>query len=166
MRNAARLVLISAALTAGLALTGASRANAGVSFQGVFPLPNGTISIGIGDPYFSVGAYVPVGYPIYAYPGYGYGFAYHNHWVPVRRYGAAWRVYGQPYFDDVYYHDVHYHGGYHRGYYGGYAGHAYHAAPYRGHGYYGDRHGNDHGNHGHGNGHGNGNHQDHGGHRH
>ena len=59
MRNVLRHVVISAALLAGLAVTGGSRADAGVSFSGTFPLPHGQISIGIGDPYFHVGAFVP-----------------------------------------------------------------------------------------------------------
>jgi hypothetical protein len=185
MKNALRYVVMSAALVAGLAVMGGSHANAGVSFGfgGTFPLPHGQISIGIGDPYFHVGAYVPVGYQVYARSGYGYGFAYNNHWVPVRRYGSAWRVCGSPYFDDVYYTDVYYdpyygvgYGGYYGGYYvrpshhyayrggysGGYSHHNYSPSYHR------DRHesghhnggGHGHGGNGHrGNGHG-------GGHRH
>jgi hypothetical protein len=172
MKNALRYVATSAAIVAGLAVMGGSRADAGFSFGGTFPLPHGQISIGIGDPYFHVGAYVPVGYQIYARSGYGYGFAYNNHWVPVRRYGGAWRVCGSPYFDDVYYSDVYYdpyygvgYGGYYGGYYvrpshhyayrGSYLHYAHHSYSPRWNGHR-DRHG--HGNHGggHGNGHGNG----------
>jgi hypothetical protein len=123
MRNALRHVVMSAALLAGLALMGGSRADAGVSFSGTFPLPHGQISIGIGDPYFRVGAVVPVGYQIYARSGYGYGFAYDNRWIPVRPYGNVWRVCGSPYFDDVYYSGVYYepyYGAGYGGYYGGY----------------------------------------------
>ena len=123
MRNVLRYVVISAALLAGLAVTGGSRADAGVSFSGTFPLPHGQISIGIGDPYFHVGAFVPVGYQIYARSGYGYGFAYNNRWIPVRPYGNDWRVCGSPYFDDAYYGRVYYepyYGAGYGGYYGGY----------------------------------------------
>ena len=123
MKNVLRYVVMSAALTAGLAVTGGSRADAGVSFSGTFPLPHGQISIGIGDPYFRVGAFVPVDYQVYARSGYGYGFAYNNRWIPVRRYGDAWRVCDSPYFDDVYYSDVYYaprYGAGYGGYYGGY----------------------------------------------
>jgi hypothetical protein len=190
MRNVLRQVVISAALLAGLAVTGGSRAQAGVSFSGTFPLPHGQISIGIGDPYFHVGAFVPVGYQVYARSGYGYGFAYNNRWIPVRPYGAAWRVCGSPYFDDVYYNGVYYdanygvgYGGYYGGYYvrpshhyayrGGYyprGGSNHYYAPYdhgdhNGHGHQnggGHDHRNDGGNHGHG--HGGSRHGD--GHRH
>jgi hypothetical protein len=123
MRNALRHVVMPAALLAGLAVTGGSRAHAGVSFSGTFPLPHGQISIGIGDPYFHVGAFVPVGYQIYARSGYGYGFAYNNRWIPVRPYGDGWRVCGSPYFDDVYYHRVYYDPYYGAGYGGYYGGH-------------------------------------------
>jgi hypothetical protein len=178
MKNALRYVVISAALLAGLAVTGGSRTDAGVSvgFSGTFPLPHGQISIGIGDPYFHVGAYVPVGYQVYARSGYGYGFAYNNRWIPVRRYGAGWQVCGSPYFDDAYYNDVYYdpyYGVGYGGYYGGYYVRPSHRYAYRGsysHGsshhnyspsYHRDRNwnghrnggGNDHGSHG-GNGHG------------
>jgi len=124
MRNALRYVVITAALVAGLAVTGGSRANAWVSFSGTFPLPHGQISIGVGDPYFHAGAFVPVGYQVYARSGYGYGFAYNNHWIPVRRYSQVWRVCGSPYFDDVYYSGVYYDPYYGAGY-GGYYGGSY-----------------------------------------
>lgn len=123
MRNAFRYVIMSAALLAGLAVTGGSRVEAGVSFSGTFLLPHGQISIGIGDPYFRVGAFVPVGYQIYARSGYGYGFAYNNRWIPVQPYGDVWRVCAGPYFDDAYYRRVYYepyYGGGYGGYYGGY----------------------------------------------
>jgi hypothetical protein len=185
MRNALRYVVTSAALLAGLAVMGGSSADAGVSFGfgGTFPLPHGQISIGVGDPYFHVGAYVPVGYQVYARSGYGYGFAYNNRWIPVRPYGATWRVCATPYFDDVYYSNVYYdpyygvgYGGYYGGYYvrpshryhhyayqGGYSHHNYSPSyhvdrNWSGHrsggGYgHGNRGGNKHGGNGHGNGH-------------
>ena len=61
MRTQFRIAIAAAALLAGLSLAGASRANAGVSFRGTFPLPHGSISIGIVDPTFVVGAFVPYG---------------------------------------------------------------------------------------------------------
>ena len=135
MKNVLRHVVMSAALFAGLAVTGGSRADAGVTFSGTIPLPHGQISIGIGDPYLHVGASVPVGHQVYARSGYGYGFAYNNRWVPVRPYGGVWRVCGSPYFDDVYYSDVYYdpyYGVGHGGYYGGYYVHPSHRYAYRG----------------------------------
>ena len=186
MRNVLRHVVMSAAVLAGLAVTGGSRAHAGVSFSGTFPLPHGQISIGIGDPYFQVGAFVPVGYQVYARSGYGYGFAYDNRWIPVRPYGNVWRVCASPYFDDVYYSSVYYDGYYgagYGGYYGGYYVRPSHRyahrgsyprgdwhrayAPYDHRGHNGNRHrnGNDHHN---GSGHHNGGGRDHrsdGGHR-
>ena len=135
MRNVLRYAVMSAALLAGAAVTGGSSAQAGISFSGTFPLPHGQISIGIGDPYFHVGAFVPVGHPIYARSGYGYGFAYNNRWIPVRPYGDAWQVCGSPYFDDVYYQGVHYDANYgvgYGGYYGGYYVRPSHHYAYRG----------------------------------
>ena len=129
MKNVLRHVVTSAALVAGLAVTGAARADVGVSFSGTFPLPHGQISIGVGDPYFHVGAVVPVGYQVYARSGYGYGFAYNNHWVPVRPNGGVWLVSARPYFNDVYYDTVYYdpyYGAGYGGYYGGYYVHPSH----------------------------------------
>jgi len=188
MRNLLRYTVVSAALVAGLALTGGSPAQAQVSFSGTFPLPHGQISIGIGDPYFHVGAVVPVGYQVYARSGYGYGFAYNNRWIPVRPYGSVWRVCGNPYFDDAYYPGVYYdryYGAGYGGYYGGaylrpshhyYANHGgyyprsdWHRnyAPYDHRGHDSNGHGNggghDHSGHG-GNGHGGNGHAE--GHRH
>ena len=102
MKNGYRIAIAAAALTAGLAFAGASRANAQVSFRGSFPLPHGRISIGIGDPAFRVGAYVPRGYRVYSRSGYGYGFAYRDRWIPVRRYGSQWMVCESPYLDGAY----------------------------------------------------------------
>jgi len=189
MKNVLRHVVMSAALLAGLAVTGGSRAQAGVSFSGTFPLPHGQISIGIGDPYFHVGAFVPVGYQVYARTGYGYGFAYNSRWIPVRPYGDGWQVCSGLYFDDAYYNGVYYdpnYGAGYGGYYGGYYARPSHHYAYRGayprgdwNRYYapyrhGDHNGNGHGNwNGHGNGGGHdrgndgGNHgQGHGGHGH
>jgi len=115
MKNPLRFAAISAAMAAGLAFTGASQAQAGVSISGTFPLPHGVISIGIGDPYFPIGAYVPVGYRICARDGYGYGFMYGSSWIPVQRYRARWRVCNRPWYDDVYYSDAYYGGSYYTG---------------------------------------------------
>jgi hypothetical protein len=124
MKNVLRYAMTSAVLLAGLAVTGGSRADAGViSISGTFPLPNGQISIGIGDPYFRVGAFVPTGFQVYARSGYGYGFVYGDRWIPVRPYRGAWRVCGSPYFDDVYYQGVYYEPYYGAGYGGYYGGH-------------------------------------------
>ena len=134
MRNVLRLGVMSAALVAGLTVTSVSRADVAVSFSGTFPLPHGQISIGVGDPYFRVGAFVPVGYQIYARSGYGYGFAYNNRWIPVRPYGDGWRVCGRPYFDDAYYGGVYYepyYGAGYGGYYGGYYVRPSHRYAYR-----------------------------------
>lgn len=147
MKAAIRFVLMGAVITVGLAMTGASRAQAQqVSFYGTFPLPHGSVSIGIGNPAFAVGAYVPVGYPVYYAPSYGYGFAYGGYWIPARPYGSAWRVCARPYYGNAYY------AGYPGGYYGGYYAPYYHG--------YSAYHGGPHGYHGHGGGHGHG----HGGH--
>jgi hypothetical protein len=97
MRNPIRVALASTALLAGVAVAGASPANAQVSFQGSFPLPHGSVSIAIGDPAFAVGAYVPTGYAVAPLPGYGDGFAYRDRWIPVRPYAPRWVVCARPY---------------------------------------------------------------------
>ncbi|MEO8431730.1 MAG: hypothetical protein ABI592_09505 [Acidobacteriota bacterium] len=112
MKNGLRIAFASAALTAGLAFAGASRANAQVSFRGSFPLPHGRISIGIGDPAFRVGAFVPRGYRVYSRPGYGYGFGYRDRWIPVRRTGSQWLVCESPYGYDQSYNESYVDGGY------------------------------------------------------
>jgi hypothetical protein len=98
MNRSLRIALGSAALVAGLAVAGTSPAAAQVSFSGSFPLPHGRISIGVGDPYFSVGSYVPYGYTVIEDPTYGYGFYYQSRWIPVRPYGSTWVITSQPYF--------------------------------------------------------------------
>jgi len=98
MKRSLRIALGSAALVAGLAVAGTSPAAAQVSFSGSFPLPHGQISIGVGDPYFSVGSYVPYGYTVIEDPTYGYGFYYQSRWIPVRPYGSTWVIGAQPYF--------------------------------------------------------------------
>jgi hypothetical protein len=140
---------------AGLAVAGASRADAQVSFQGVFPLPNGSVSLSIGDPTFGVGTYVPYGYPVAVQPGYGYGFMYHRHWVPARPYGSRWIVVDQPYYGvyaaPVYgphgYARAAYTHGYHNDY--GHGGDRYDR--HDNHGWNHGNHGENHGKQGHGN---------------
>ena len=111
MRTLARIAIVSAALTAGLALTGGSQAQAGIAVNSAFRAPHGRVSVRIGHPQFPVGAYIPRGYRVSFRPHYGYGFTYRDCWIPVRRYRSAWRVYDRPY---VAYND-----------YGRYDGHRY-----------------------------------------
>lgn len=115
MKKAFRIALGSAVLAGGLAVMGASPANAQVRFEGSFPLPHGRISIGVGDVGFGVGSYVPYGYDVYEDPDYGYGFEYEDQWYPCEEYGTRSVIVDSP----VYYG--------HRDY--GYV------RPYRSHGY-------------------------------
>jgi hypothetical protein len=98
MKKAIRITLGSAVLAGGLAVVGASPANAQVRFEGSFPLPHGRISIGVGDPRFGVGSYVPYGYNVYDNPDYGYGFEYEDQWFPCEQYGSQWVIIGAPVF--------------------------------------------------------------------
>ncbi len=116
-----RIAIAAAALMAGLSFAGASRANAGVSFRGTFPLPHGSISIGIGDPTFGVGAFVPYGYIVENDPEYGYGFYYGDSWIPCRPYQSRWVVCDRP-FHDTYAGGAYIGGGYGYRSYGGYHG--------------------------------------------
>ncbi len=143
MRKAIRIVVGSAALSAALAFFVPSTAQAQVRFYGRFRLPHGSISVGVGDPYyrgyghygyrgFPVGSYVPYGYRVIYQPTLGYGFysppfycdlhgVYHSHWVPVRSYGARYVVIERPFI----------------GGYGGYYGRSYRPYSYTGDRYYG-----------------------------
>jgi hypothetical protein len=98
MKKAIRITLGSAVLAGGLAVVGASPANAQVRFEGSFPLPHGRISVGVGDPRFGVGSYVPYGYNVYDNPDYGYGFEYEDQWFPCEQYGSQWVIIGAPVF--------------------------------------------------------------------
>ena len=89
-------VLGSAALVGGLALAGASTANAQVSFRGSFPLPHGRISISAGDPVYQIGSYAPDNCDIYQDPDYGYGFVSDTAFYPVRQYQGRWVVWSAP----------------------------------------------------------------------
>lgn len=99
MKRTPRIGLAMAALGLVLALVGPSAAHAQVSFFGRFPLPHGTLSIGVGSPAYRVGSYVPYGYAdqIEYVPDYGYGFRCDSgDWIPVRRYGTRWIVVERP----------------------------------------------------------------------
>ena len=89
-------ILGSAVLVGGLALAGASTANAQVSFSGSFPLPHGRISVNLGDPVYRVGAFAPDNCDIYVHPDYGYGFIADGRFVPVREYQGRWIVTSAP----------------------------------------------------------------------
>ena len=99
MNKITRIAIASAALTAGLAVTGASQAKAGIEIGSVLNAGHSrtSVSIRIGHPSFVVGAYVPRGYRVYNRPNYGYGFTYRNRWIPVRQYRSTWRVCDRPY---------------------------------------------------------------------
>lgn len=115
MKKFTRIALGSAVLAGGLAIAGASSANAQVRVRGSFPLPHGRISINIGAPVFPVGAYVPYGYNVYEDPEYGYGFEYDNRWIPCEPQGTRWIVVERPYY--------------------GYGGDYRYSRPYRSYGY-------------------------------
>jgi hypothetical protein len=115
MKKFTRIALGSAVLAGGLAIAGASSANAQVRVRGSFPLPHGRLSINIGAPVFPVGGYVPYGYNVYEDPEYGYGFEYDNQWIPCEPQGTRWIVVERPYY----------------GYGGNYGGDYRYSRPYR-----------------------------------
>jgi len=115
MKKFTRIALGSAVLAGGLAIAGASSANAQVRVRGSFPLPHGRLSINIGAPAFPVGGYVPYGYNVYEDPEYGYGFEYDNQWIPCEPQGTRWIVVERPYY----------------GYGGNYGGNYRYSRPYR-----------------------------------
>ena len=96
MTRRIRIALGSVAVAAGLTLAGAAPASAQVRFEGTFPLPHGRLSIGIGDPAFPVGGYVPYGYAVIQDPTYGYGFYYGDSFIPCQPYGDQWVVVERP----------------------------------------------------------------------
>ncbi len=108
MSRGFRIALATAAVGGALALAGASPANAQVRFRGSFPvahrrfepLAHGRFGIGLGDPFFRVGAVVPFGYRVVEDPVDGYGFAYGERWIPVERYGSSWVVCERPAFEE------------------------------------------------------------------
>lgn len=95
MSRAIRIAVGSAALAAGLAIAGASPANAQVRVRGSFPLPHGRISVDIGHG-FPIGGYVPYGYDVYEDPDYGYGFEYEDQWIPCEPRGSQWIIVAAP----------------------------------------------------------------------
>ena len=101
MKKAIRLSVMSAAL-AGVLLVLAPPAQAQVRVEGRFRLPHGSISVGVGDPYyygspvFPIGSYVPYGYRVFRQPRLGYGFYYRSRWIPVRPYGRRYIVIERP----------------------------------------------------------------------
>ena len=96
MKGVIRIAAGTAILAGGLAIAGASTANAQVRIGGAFRLPHGAISFSVGDPYFPVGSYVPYGYEVYDDPYYGYGFAYEDRWIPCEPRGSRWVVMERP----------------------------------------------------------------------
>jgi hypothetical protein len=101
MKKAIRLSLVSVAL-AGALLVLAPPAQAQVRVEGRFRLPHGSISVGVGDPYyygspvFPIGSYVPYGYRVIRQPRLGYGFYYRSRWIPVRPYARRYVVIERP----------------------------------------------------------------------
>ena len=120
MQKTIRIAVVSAVAGALLFLAPAP-GEAQVRVQGRFRLPHGSISIGVGDPYYRgrysggyygspaypIGSYVPYGYRVIRRPRLGYGFyspafacrahgVYHSHWIPVRSYGRRYIVIERP----------------------------------------------------------------------
>ena len=103
MKKAIRLSLVSVVL-AGALLVLAPPAQAQVRVEGRFRLPHGSISVGVGDPYyygyrspaFPIGSYVPYGYRVIRRPRWGYGFYHRSRWIPVRPYGRRYIVVERP----------------------------------------------------------------------
>jgi hypothetical protein len=90
---------IFAAIAGGaLLLSVPSSAKGQVAFGGTFRGPHGQFSIGIGNPAFPVGGYVPFPYArqVYLNPDYGYGFYYDSQWIPCEPYGSRWVVIERP----------------------------------------------------------------------
>ena len=113
MSRAIRIAVGSAALAAGLAIAGASPANAQVRFRGAFPVPHGRIQVNIGGGgygyggygggygaygAFPIGGYVPYGYDVYEDPDYGWGFVYDNQWFACEPRGSQFIIIAAPVF--------------------------------------------------------------------
>ena len=118
MKRVLRIAVGSAALVAGLAIAGASAANAQVRFRGSFPLPHGRISVNVGHS-FPIGGYVPYGYDVYDDPDYGYGFLYEDQWIACEPRGSRFIIIAAPVF----------YGGYRNYGYGGYRSYGYRSYP-------------------------------------
>jgi hypothetical protein len=97
MKKAIRIAMGSGVLVAGLAVAGASTANAQVRVGGTVRLPHGDISFSIGDR-FPIGGYVPYGYDVYQDVDYGYGFAYEDQWIPCEPRASRWIIVSAPVF--------------------------------------------------------------------
>jgi hypothetical protein len=95
MNKAIRIALGSGVLAAGLAFA-AAPASAQVAFRGSFPLPHGRISIGVGQPAFTVGGFVPEGYSVYDDPQFGYGFYAGDEWIPCEQSAGRWIIVERP----------------------------------------------------------------------
>ena len=122
MQKAIRIAVLSAAVAGGLLFLAPASAEAQVRVRGRFPLPHGSISVRVGDPYYRggyygggyygysrypVGSYVPYGYRVIRRPRLGYGFyspvfvcrahgLRHAHWVPVRSHRRRYIVVERP----------------------------------------------------------------------
>jgi hypothetical protein len=121
MQKTIRTAVVSAAVAGALLFVAPAPGEAQVRVQGRFRLPHGSISIGVGDPYYRgrysggyygspaypIGSYVPSGYRVIRRPRLGYGFyspafacrahrVYHSHWIPVRSYGRRYIVVERP----------------------------------------------------------------------
>ena len=117
MQRAIRIAVVSVAVVGALLFLAPAPAWAQVRVEGRFRLPHGSISVGVGDPYYRgghygspaypVGSYVPYGYRVIRQPRLGYGFyspafacrvhrVYHSHWIPVRSYGRRYVVIERP----------------------------------------------------------------------
>jgi hypothetical protein len=119
MKKALRFGVPGAVLAGSLLFLAPASGEAQVHVRGRVPLPHGSISFNIGDPYYRggygyygysrypVGSYVPYGFRVIRQPRLGYGFyspvffcrthrLRHAHWVPVRSYGRRYIVIERP----------------------------------------------------------------------
>jgi hypothetical protein len=106
MNKTIRKAVLGVAAAGALLFLAPSPGEAQVRVQGRFRLPHGSISIGVGDPYYRggyyghpaypVGSYVPYGYRVIRRPRLGYGFYYRSRWIPVRPYGRRYIVVARP----------------------------------------------------------------------
>src|SRR5437867_2309928 len=99
MRKSSNWIFAAVAVGA-LLLSTPSSAKGQVAFGATFRGPHGQFSIGIGNPAFPVGGYVPYPYAsqVYQSPDYGYGFYYDSQWIPCEQYGSRWVVVERPVF--------------------------------------------------------------------
>lgn len=108
MRKILRPVSSATVLAAAFLVAGAGRANGQAWFDGHFRLPHGSVTFGIGSPFYPAGSLVPDGYRVRYLPRYGYGFYApvpycsfhgfrHTHFVPVRRFHRRFVVVHRPF---------------------------------------------------------------------